>query len=88
MGYRYVSELPADLVKNVMIPSYELVHLRSSWTFRWAGSALTAFVHVDNLLDQRYTAFVQVNDPGGRYYNPAPGRSFFLGAAFIWGVRR
>ncbi|MBK9289595.1 MAG: TonB-dependent receptor [Flavobacteriales bacterium] len=87
LGYRYVSELPADLVKNTMIPSYELLHLRTSWTFRWAGSALTTFVHVDNLLDQRYTAFVQVNDPGSRYYNPAPGRSLFLGAAFTWGAR-
>ncbi len=87
LGYRYVSELPADLIKNTMVPSYELLHIRTGWTFRWAGSVLTTFVHVDNLLDEQYTAFVQVNDPGGRYYNPAPGRSLFLGASFTWGAR-
>jgi iron complex outermembrane receptor protein len=88
LGYRYVSELPATLASNTMIPACELLHLRGSWTFRWPGCALTAFVHVDNLLDARYTAFVQVNDPGGRYYNPAPGRSLFLGLVFGFGSGR
>ena len=86
LGYRYVSEVPAALASNTMIPTSELVHLRASWTFRWPGSSLTAFLHVDNLLDERYTAFVQVNDPGGRYFNPAPGRSFFAGCSFTWGA--
>jgi hypothetical protein len=39
-------------------------------------------VIAENLFNVPYTAFVQVNDPGGRYYNPAPGRTIFMTVAF------
>jgi iron complex outermembrane receptor protein len=56
-----------------------VVHLRLMWQ-RVAGTArLEAFVHVENLINARYTSWVQVNDATGRHYNPAPGRSFFAG---------
>jgi iron complex outermembrane receptor protein len=35
---------------------------------------------VDNLADRRLIGAVVVNDGNGRYYEPAPRRSFVLGA--------
>ena len=37
---------------------------------------------VDNLADRRYIGSVIVNDGNGRYYEPAPGRTWLLGARF------
>ncbi|MBL8002897.1 MAG: TonB-dependent receptor [Flavobacteriales bacterium] len=87
VGYRWVDRTPADLLKEDLIAPYGLLQIRASWTLGLSGGTLSAFLHLDNVLDQRYTAFVQVNDPGGRYYNPAPGRSLFGGLRFQWGAR-
>jgi len=84
-GWRAVAPVTADAAGRAEVPGHDLVHLRATQLFRLrAGGQLALFLHVDNLLDERYTGFVQVNDPGGRYYNPAPGRSLFAGAAFTW----
>lgn len=55
-------------------------HVRVSYLMRFRTSDLSMFLHCENLFDARYSSWIQVNDPGGRYYNPAPGRSFFFGA--------
>lgn len=54
-------------------------HLRISWRLPLQAVGISVFTHVENLLDTRYSGWVSVNDPGGRYYNPAPARSFFFG---------
>lgn len=54
-------------------------HVRASYTIGPPGAGLQFFLHCENLLDARYSSWIQVNDPGMRYYNPAPGRSFFAG---------
>lgn len=87
-GWRAVGPVAADAAGTAEVPGYALVHLRATQRFRLrAGAQLGIFLHADNLFDERYTGFVQVNDPGGRYYNPAPGRSLFVGAAFTWRER-
>lgn len=40
---------------------------------------LKPFLGVGNLLDRRYAASAVVNAQFGRYYEPAPGRNFYLG---------
>lgn len=42
---------------------------------------LDLFVGVDNALNQVYSLGDDFNAAGGRYYNPAPGRSFFGGCS-------
>ncbi len=54
-----------------------------SSTRRFDGNT-HAFARIDNLLDRRYVGSVIVNDGNGRYFEPAPGRSFLLGP----GLRR
>ena len=43
------------------------------------------FAGVTNLFDAEYDAAVTVNAFGGRYYEPAPGRAFYLGARVVFG---
>ena len=44
---------------------------------RWE---LTGFARVDNLFDRRYIGSVIVNEGNARYFEPAPGRNWTIGA--------
>jgi iron complex outermembrane receptor protein len=46
---------------------------------------LRPFLAVNNLLDERYNSSVVINAAGGRFYEPAPGRNLYLGAAVRFG---
>ena len=51
--------------------------LRVEWEFDRLG--LAAFASGQNLTDERYSASVQVDNAAGRSFEPADGRSFYLG---------
>lgn len=82
------AELRGDYVGTVAVndsnsgesPDYALVDLRAGIT-NWALGRWSAkpFAGVNNLLDKRYAAAVSVNAFGGRFFEPGPGRSFYLG---------
>ena len=42
---------------------------------------LKQFVRVNNLFDRNYIGSVIVGDGNGRFYEPAPGRNWMLGAS-------
>jgi iron complex outermembrane receptor protein len=63
-------------------------HARVSYLFNGKVVDISIFINCENLLDARYSSWIQVNDPGGRFYNPAPGRSFFFGARLTFPGRR
>jgi iron complex outermembrane recepter protein len=54
--------------------------VRAEWGFERVG--LTAFAGGQNLTDTRYAASVQVDNAAGRSFEPADGRSFYVG--FQW----
>lgn len=60
-------------------PGYGLLHLETSRRWRWHAADLRVFLRVDNALDRRYAGSVIVNESNGRYYEPGPGRSWWLG---------
>ena len=45
---------------------------------------LQEFARIDNLLDHRYIASLIVNETNGRYYEPAAGRNFLIGASLAY----
>ena len=51
-----------------------LSQLRGAAT--WRG-----FVRVNNIFDRNYSGSVIVGDTNGRFFEPAPGRNWFLGAS-------
>ena len=57
-----------------------VVNLRGGWRVDLAPWSLTLFGRIDNLDDRRYFGSVIVNDGNGRYFEPAPGRTWLLGA--------
>jgi len=54
--------------------------LRIGWEVAARGvTRFRPFLGFDNLFDRRYVGSVVINDAGGRYFEPAPGRNVDLG---------
>jgi len=45
---------------------------------------LKEFGRIDNIFDRQYVGSVIVNESNGRYYEPAPGRTFLLGVSVAY----
>jgi iron complex outermembrane receptor protein len=70
----FVSDTNADAASSFVVANVSagyLLPLRA-WNF-------SAFARVDNVTDRRYVGSVIVNEGNGRYFEPAPGRTFFAG---------
>jgi iron complex outermembrane receptor protein len=52
--------------------------------FNLSSGQLRAFFSIDNAFDRNYAGSVIVNDGNGRYFEPAPGRTFMLGFQWLW----
>lgn len=84
---RAVTRTVVDDANEVSSPGYALLDLRAGHgglpflaPGGWAD-ALEVFGGVTNVLDARYNASVTVNAFGGRYYEPGPGRTVYVGVA-------
>jgi iron complex outermembrane receptor protein len=59
-------------------PAYTVADVRGGWNEVRAGSfRLTPSVGITNLLDAKYNASVVINAARNRFYEPAPGRTFY-----------
>jgi iron complex outermembrane receptor protein len=61
-------------------PAATVMDLRARYRFAIGNLSVAPFLAVNNVTDELYNASVVVNAFGGRYYEPAPGRNFYLGA--------
>jgi iron complex outermembrane receptor protein len=78
-----------DDANSARSSGYQIANLRlgSTGFFRGrrVGSSgfgypwLSPVVGIQNLFDRRYVSSVSVNASGGKYYEPAPGRTLFVG---------
>lgn len=72
--YEYwLDRAPLDNLNTAWSSSYHLLNTRLDFRHTFAKKfALNLFVGVNNVLNEKYTSFYQVNGAFGRYYNPAP----------------
>jgi iron complex outermembrane receptor protein len=74
----------ADDANSARAEGWWTADVRVGWWYARRGVSLEPFVAVRNLLDRRYAASVVVNAAGGRYYEPAPGRTAMAGVKVGW----
>ena len=86
LQYRWVDEYPVNNANTATNWSYQVVDLRLGLDYRWDGVEIRPFFGIDNLFDQRYNASTIPNSFGSRYYEPAPGREFYVGLRIRGGV--
>ncbi|MGE9553702.1 TonB-dependent receptor PqqU [Erwinia amylovora] len=81
---RYMSSIQADDENDAKAPSYTVTSLNSGYRFNWDKWSLDTFARVDNLFDKEYVGSVIVNEGNGRFYEPAPGRNYGVGATLTY----
>lgn len=69
----------ADSGNTARVGGYALVNLRLGMQLKGWAESVEPYVGLDNLTDRRYYDNLRINDNGGRYYEPAPGRTGYVG---------
>ncbi|PKH27034.1 TonB-dependent siderophore receptor [Enterobacterales bacterium CwR94] len=81
---RYMGSIEANDANTVSAPSWTIAGVNAG--YRWSRDSLDVdlYSRIDNLFDRNYIGSVIVNESSGRYYEPAPGRSFGVGVNIAW----
>ncbi len=74
------SSVFGDDANSVRVPGFEILNLRVGAQGR-GGAWLAPVAGIQNLFDRRYVSSVVVNAAGGRFYEPAPRRTLYVGLA-------
>jgi len=76
---RWVGEYVVDNANAVSNWAYTVVDVNLGWDTEWNGVDVRPFLGIENLFDERYNASSIPNSFGNRFFEPAPGREFFIG---------
>jgi len=76
---RAVSQVFANDANTADAAGFARFDLGLARTFPVHGARVAAFVRADNLLDRNAIGSVIVNESNGRYFEPAPGRTWAAG---------
>jgi iron complex outermembrane receptor protein len=78
--HNYMAKIPLDDANTAYAKSYNLLSCRVAYRFSFAKKyRFELFAGGENLLNEKYSLGNDINAFGGRYYNAAPGISFFGG---------
>jgi iron complex outermembrane receptor protein len=81
--YNYTSSVPLNDANTAYATDYHLIQLKGGWNYTFKERyGLQLFAGVDNLLNTTYSLGNDLNAAGGRYYNAAPLRNFYVGGGF------
>ncbi len=79
---RYASSFFADNANIARIENAWIFNGRLGKTIPAGNDELTVYLGIDNIFDEMYFDNIRINAFGGRYYEPAPGRTFYTGLAY------
>ncbi len=80
----YVGQVPVNDLNTDHAPSYFVVDTGVAYGMNISSGHLRTFFTIENALDRKYAGSVIVNDGNGRYFEPAPGRTYLLGVQWLW----
>lgn len=85
LTYYYSGKIPLNDANTAFANAYNIVGAKLAYQ-KWIGEKwrLKFMAGTDNLLDEKYSLGNDVNGFGGRYYNAAPGRNFYLSVLVHW----
>ncbi len=78
---RYQTSVPANDTNGDAAPPYAVTSARVGYAMVVGRWELIGFVRGDNLFGRRYAGSVIVDEGNGRYFEPAPGRTFVAAAS-------
>lgn len=81
LEWRRVGRIAVDDANSDFAPAAATANLRLSLEQSVGRWTLREFARVDNLADKAYAGAVIVNEGNGRFFEPAPGRSWLVGVS-------
>jgi iron complex outermembrane receptor protein len=79
---RYAGSFYADNANTAKIDHAWIFNARVGKNIPAGGDDLSVYFGIDNVFDEVYFDNVRINAFGGRYYEPAPDRTFYTGLAY------
>jgi iron complex outermembrane receptor protein len=88
VNYFYSDRIPLNDGNTEFANSYNLLGARLAWQ-KWVNVfRFKLAAGVDNLLDEQYSLGNDINAAGGRYYNAAPGRNYYVSFMIQWASKK
>ncbi|MCR4338424.1 MAG: TonB-dependent receptor [Gemmatimonadaceae bacterium] len=81
---RFASSIFVDDSNTARAPGYEILNLRARGSIAAGRASLAPGLGVENLFGREYVGAVSVNAGGGRYFEPAPGRTVVASLAVLF----
>jgi iron complex outermembrane receptor protein len=78
---QYVGKLYVNDRNTDAAPAYTVANFRAGLAQTAGNATFSEFVRLNNAFDRRYAGSVIVGDTNGRFFEPAPGRNWFVGAS-------
>ena len=78
---RYLSRVAVNDINSDAAPSYAVANANIGYVAQLGAWELSGFARVDNLFGRAYIGSVIVNEGNGRFFEPAPGRTWLAGAS-------
>jgi iron complex outermembrane receptor protein len=78
---QYVDKLYVNDRNVDAAPASTVTNFRAGLAQIFGRTTWTEFVRLNNAFDRRYAGSVIVGDTNGRFFEPAPGRNWFVGAS-------
>lgn len=85
LTHTYTGPMPLDDANSDFAPPSNLLSARIGWKLVLGNQVLDCFAGGNNLLNIGYSLGYDLNAFGGRFYNPAAERNFFVGARWSFG---
>lgn len=79
--YNYTSKLPLNDANTAYAGAYNLVEMKAGWEHIFGKTHLSIYAGADNLLNEKYSLGDDLNAIGGRYYNAAMLRNYYVGVS-------
>lgn len=84
-SYYTASSIYMNDANTAKADPYHLLGCQLGWKKKDRGAfRLSIYAGIDNLLDESYSLGNDINAAGNRFYNPAPRRNYYAGAAIQW----
>jgi len=79
IGARALGRVVVNDTNSDAAASFVVADVSAGYVLPLGAWNFSAFARVDNVTDRRYVGSVIVNEGNARYFEPAPGRTFFAG---------
>jgi iron complex outermembrane receptor protein len=77
---QYVGKIYANDRNTAAAPAYTIGNVQAGFAQSAGRVKFTEYVRLNNITDKKYVGSVIVGDTNARYFEPAPGRNWFVGA--------